>query len=84
MRGMLDLAPGAIDLLAQVDSISDLAPYLALVGAGFLVGAWGSSAKSAIAVVLGILMIAAGIFLFQQRDEDFGGLPPRCEQPPCP
>jgi hypothetical protein len=81
---MVDPATGAIALLAQVDTISELAPYLALVAAGFLVGAWGSSAKSAVAVVLGILMIVAGIFLFQQRDEDFGGLPPSCEQPPCP
>ena len=81
---MLDLAFGAITLLADVDSISELAPYLGIVAVGFLVGAWGTSAKSALAVVLGILMIAAGVFLFQQRDEDFGGLPPSCEQPPCP
>jgi hypothetical protein len=81
---MLDLALGAVTLLADVDSISELAPYLGIVAAGFLIGAWGTSAKSAFAVVLGILLIAAGIFLFQQRDEDFGGLPPPCEQPPCP
>jgi hypothetical protein len=69
--------------LADLTSFADLAPYLAIVGAGFLLGAWGSSARVPLAVALGIALIALGLFLFQQRQDDFGGLPPPCEQPPC-
>lgn len=84
MRAMLDLALGAAVPFAQLNDLSDLAPYIAIIGAGFLIGAWGTSAKVPLAVALGIALIAVGVFLFQQRQDDFGGLPPACEQPPCP
>jgi hypothetical protein len=70
--------------LASINTIPDLAPYIALLVAGFLVGAWGQSAKVPLAVVIGILMIIASVLLLQQHQNDFGGLPPPCDQPPCP
>jgi hypothetical protein len=70
--------------LASINSVSDLTPFIALLVAGFLVGAWGTSAKVPLAVVIGIVMIIAAVLLLQQHQNDFGGLPPPCDQPPCP
>jgi hypothetical protein len=56
------------DLLAGASkTASDLLPYLAVMIAGFVVGAWGQSARSAIAVVAGILlvMLAVGGFFVE-------------------
>jgi len=50
--------------LAQATSLSDLLPYLALLGLGFLVGAWGQSARSPLAVALGITLIIGAVILF--------------------
>ena len=50
------------DLLAGASkTASDLLPYLVVLVAGFLVGAWGQSARSSIAVVAGILLIMLAI-----------------------
>jgi hypothetical protein len=70
--------------LADINSVPDLAPYLAMLILGFLVGAWGTSSKSALAVIIGIVLILGAVFLLQHHQNDFGGLPPTCDQPPCP
>ncbi len=49
------------DLLAQARTISDLVPYLVVMGAGFLVGAWGGSTRSTIAVIAGIILILISV-----------------------
>jgi hypothetical protein len=59
-------------LLAVARTASDLLPYLALLGLGFLIAAWGQSARVRLAIVIGILMIlaAAGGFVL---GNDSGG-----------
>ncbi len=54
-------------LLAASKTISDLAPFLVVLAAGFLIGAWGQSAKLPIAVLAGIvlIMLAIGGFLIE-------------------
>ena len=50
------------DLLAGAsNTVSDLLPYLVVMVAGFLVGAWGQSARLPIAVMAGILLIVLAI-----------------------
>ena len=46
---------------------SDLAPFIVVMVAGFLVGAWGQSARYPIAVIAGILliMLAIGGFMIE-------------------
>lgn len=68
---MLALAVEALLPLAQLDTVSDLAPYLAMFAFGFLLGAWGQAAKYPLAVALGILIIIAAILLFQFEANDF-------------
>lgn len=51
-------------LLAAATTISELAPYLVVMGAGFLLGAWGQSARVPIAIVAGILLILAAVVGF--------------------
>ena len=55
-------------------SVSDLVPYLVVMGLGFLIGAWGQAAKSPIAVVAGILLIlfAVGGFMLDNSSGDCG------------
>ena len=57
----------AVALLGIARTTSDLAPYIAVLALGFLVGAWGQSARSPIAVILGLLLIllAAGAFVIE-------------------
>ena len=59
-------APGIVPamLTAAATSVSDLVPYLIVVGAGFLVGAWGQSARVPLAVLAGILLIVIGVAAF--------------------
>jgi hypothetical protein len=45
------------ELLAATTTTSDLVPYLVILALGFLVGAWGQSARAPIAVIAGILLI---------------------------
>ena len=53
--------------VAASRTMSDLVPYLIVLAAGFLVGAWGQSAKAPIAVIAGILLVilAIGGFLIE-------------------
>ena len=60
-------------MLATLDTLSDLAPYMALLGAGFLVAAWGQAAKVPLAVAMGIAIIIAAILLFQFEANGFSG-----------
>lgn len=54
---------GAV-LIAAATSVSDLVPYLVLIGAGFLLGAWGQAARLPLAVVLGMAMILIAVVAF--------------------
>ena len=60
------------DLFAVARTTSDLVPYLVVLALGFLVGAWGQSAKVPIAVIAGLLLImfAVGGFIL---DNSSGG-----------
>jgi hypothetical protein len=60
-------------VVAALETMSDLVPYLGLFAAGFLVAAWGQSAKVPLAVALGILIIVAAVLLFQLEANDFSG-----------
>ncbi len=57
MTGLENLAAA---LPAVARTASDLAPYLIVIGLGFLVGAWGQSARVPVAVIAGILLILIG------------------------
>ena len=70
---MFALADALSAPLAALSTVSDLAPYLALMGAGFLVAAWGQAAKFPIAVAIGILIIIGSILLFQFEANGFSG-----------
>lgn len=48
-------------LSAAATTISDLVPYLVVMGTGFLLGAWGQSARVPIAVIAGILLILVAV-----------------------
>ena len=52
---------GMPDLLGASKTASDLLPFLVVMVAGFLVGAWGQSARSPIAIIAGILLIIFAI-----------------------
>jgi hypothetical protein len=64
--------PMAPEILAVARTTSDLAPYLIVLALGFLVGAWGQSARVPLAVIAGILLIifAVGGFIL---DNSGGG-----------
>ena len=66
-------------LLGIAQTTSDLVPYLVLLALGFLVGAWGQSAKFPIAVAIGLLLIMAAVGGFI-LDNDSGncGIPAAC------
>ena len=61
--------------VAAATTLSDLVPYMILLGAGFLVGAWGQAAKVPLVVAIGILMVILAVVLFQLQTNDFPGLP---------
>ncbi len=48
-------------LLAAANSIEDLLPFLAVMVAGFLVGAWGQASRSVIAVIAGMALILIAV-----------------------
>jgi hypothetical protein len=54
-------------LIAASKDAGDLLPFLVVMAAGFLVGAWGQSAKLPIAIVAGIalIMLAVGGFFIE-------------------
>ena len=51
-------------ITAAATTLSELTPYLVVLGAGFLVGAWGQSARFPLAVVAGILLILIAVLGF--------------------
>jgi hypothetical protein len=60
-------------MFAALETLSDLAPYLGLFALGFLIAAWGQSAKVPLAVAIGIVLIIGAILLFQFEANDFSG-----------
>jgi hypothetical protein len=54
-------------IVAASRTASDLLPFLAVMLAGFLVGAWGQSAKLPIAVIAGmaLIILAVGGFFIE-------------------
>jgi hypothetical protein len=76
MAVMFALAREALGSPAALETLSDLAPYVALFAAGFLVAAWGQSARVPLAVVLGIVLIIGAVVLFQFEANDFSGSNP--------
>ena len=60
MRGMADAHPLAF-LAGASETFSELVPFLIVMAAGFLVGAWGQSARLPIAVIAGILLVMLAI-----------------------
>ena len=71
----LESATAAV-LPAVARTTGDLVPYLIVIGAGFLLGAWGQSARAPVAVAGGILLILIGTggFLLD-NDSGGGGVP---------
>ncbi len=59
--------------LAVARNLSELAPYLIVVGFGFLLGAWGQSAKAPTAVAAGLLIILLGVGAFILEHSSGGG-----------
>jgi len=57
-------------LLAAANSLGDLLPFLVVMAAGFLVGAWGQASRSPIAVVAGmsLILLAVAGFLGDNGD----------------
>jgi hypothetical protein len=72
----MGMSAAAVLVLALAQTLSDLGPYLVVMAVGFLVGAWGQSAKVPLAVALGILMIllAAALFVLG-NDSGSSGVP---------
>ena len=67
----------AMGLLAIARSASDLAPYVAVLALGFLVGAWGQSLKAPWLTLAGIVLIllAAGAFVIGHSSGNGSGAP---------
>lgn len=64
---MEEVSAGALEIVAQIESettVGDLVPYLVVLGAGFLVGAWGNSLKSVIVTVAGLALVLIAIIGF--------------------
>jgi hypothetical protein len=68
-----ELQNPATELLAVARTASDLVPYLVVIGLGFLVGAWGQSARVPVAVIAGILLILIGTGGFLLDNNSGGG-----------
>jgi peptidoglycan/LPS O-acetylase OafA/YrhL len=67
------LAAERLLTLAQATSFSELAPYLAILALGFLVGAWGNSMRSPLAIAIGITLIMVAVALFVLGNTGSGG-----------
>lgn len=48
-------------LSAASQTMSDLAPFIFVMVVGFLIGAWGQSARAPIAVIAGLLLIMLAV-----------------------
>ena len=68
------LLTGSSALLAAANSIDDLLPFLVVMIAGFLVGAWGQASRSAIAVIAGMILILIAVAGFL-TDNGAGPIP---------
>jgi hypothetical protein len=68
---MLALAIELITAPAALRTLSDLMPYVGLFVLGFLVAAWGQSARVPMAIVIGITIILGAVVLFQLEANDF-------------
>ena len=68
------LLTGSSALLAAANSIDDLLPFLVVMIAGFLVGAWGQASRSAIAVIAGMILILIAVAGFL-TDNGTGPIP---------
>jgi hypothetical protein len=68
------LLPGPSALLAAANSIDDLLPFLVVMIAGFLIGAWGQASRSAIAVIAGMILILIAVAGFL-TDNGAGPIP---------
>jgi hypothetical protein len=73
---MMRAAMDATLPIAALETLSDLAPFLALLVAGFLIAAWGQSAKLPLAVAIGIVLIVGAVLLFQLEANDFSDTGP--------
>ena len=64
-------------VLAIARDLSDLAPYLGVLALGFLIGAWGQSARVPTATIIGLLMImlAVGAFILEHASGGSSGVP---------
>ena len=51
-------------LTAATNNFSDLLPFLVVMAAGFLVGAWGQASRAPIAVVAGMALIIIAVVGF--------------------
>ena len=51
-------------LIAQANTLSELLPFIVVMAAGFLVGAWGQASRSAIAVIAGMALIIIAVIGF--------------------
>lgn len=51
-------------LVAQANTLGELLPFLIVMAAGFLVGAWGQASRSAIAVIAGMALIILAVIGF--------------------
>ena len=67
---MLQFPTGLASLTAAANTLSDLLPFLVVMVAGFLVGAWGQASRSPIAIVAGmaLILLAVGGFLSDNGD----------------
>ncbi len=61
MPGMSEIRTA---LLAQANTLGELLPFLIVMTAGFLVGAWGQASRSAIAVIAGMALIIIAVIGF--------------------
>ncbi len=65
------------EILAIARNASELAPYIAVLALGFLVGAWGQAAKAPVVTVIGLLLIllAVGAFIIEHSGGSGSGAP---------
>ena len=61
MTGVHSLTTAHAALTAATNTMSDLLPFLVVMIAGFLVGAWGQASRSAIAVIAGMALIIIAV-----------------------
>ncbi len=58
---MPDPTLSALLPFAASESLAEVVPFLVVLGAGFLLGAWGQAARAPLAVIAGIVLILLAI-----------------------